>query len=211
MKIIPDERTNSLIVLADPLQMKQIKALIAELDIHSPTASSHVHVYYLKYADALEMVSVLNSLLGGSGSRTRPALPADRARFAGAGQRSGIRRYGTGGAGGFGGGGLGGYGGGGFGSGGYGRWLRGWFRQRLGRRSMAAGGPAARWAAAEVGRRRSPLPAVPGTEFEQPVHVAADPATNSLVVSASPQDYSTLRKNHYRNSTYRAARFTCRR
>ena len=33
----------------------------------------------------------------------------------------------------------------------------------------------------------------PGTEFEQPVHVAADPATNSLVVSASPQDYSTLR------------------
>ena len=32
----------------------------------------------------------------------------------------------------------------------------------------------------------------PGTEFEQPVRVTADPATNSLVVSASPQDYSTL-------------------
>src|SRR5271156_2669120 len=39
VKIIPDERTNSLIVSADPLQMKQIKALIAEPDIHSPTAS----------------------------------------------------------------------------------------------------------------------------------------------------------------------------
>ena len=34
----------------------------------------------------------------------------------------------------------------------------------------------------------------PGTEFEQAVHVAADPATNSLVVSAAPQDYSTLEK-----------------
>jgi len=32
----------------------------------------------------------------------------------------------------------------------------------------------------------------PGTEFEQAVRVTADPATNSLVVSASPQDYSTL-------------------
>jgi len=32
----------------------------------------------------------------------------------------------------------------------------------------------------------------PGTEFEQRVQVTADPATNSLVVSASPQDYSTL-------------------
>src|SRR4029077_1335802 len=58
-KIVPDERTNSLIVLAGPLQMKQIKDLIDKLDIHSPSATSRVHVYYLKYAQALEMVSVL--------------------------------------------------------------------------------------------------------------------------------------------------------
>ncbi|HJU11176.1 MAG TPA: secretin N-terminal domain-containing protein, partial [Candidatus Binataceae bacterium] len=31
-------------------------------------------------------------------------------------------------------------------------------------------------------------------DFENPVSVTADPATNSLVVSASPQDYQTLRK-----------------
>src|SRR5579875_3015533 len=63
VKVIPDERTNSLIVMADPLQMKMIKSLIAQLDIHSPTASSRVHVYYLKYAQALEMVAVLSSVL----------------------------------------------------------------------------------------------------------------------------------------------------
>src|SRR5579875_1443935 len=64
-KIVPDERTNSLIVLAGPLQMKQIKELVDELDVHSPNATSRIHVYYLKYAQALEMVSVLDSLLGG--------------------------------------------------------------------------------------------------------------------------------------------------
>ena len=30
--------------------------------------------------------------------------------------------------------------------------------------------------------------------FENPVNVTADPATNSLIISASPQDYQTLRR-----------------
>jgi general secretion pathway protein D len=66
-KIVPDERTNSLIVLAGPLQLRQIRELVDKLDIYSPTATSRVHVYYLKYEQALEMVSVLNALLGGGG------------------------------------------------------------------------------------------------------------------------------------------------
>jgi general secretion pathway protein D len=33
-----------------------------------------------------------------------------------------------------------------------------------------------------------------GTDFENPVSVTADPATNSLIVSAAPQDYETLRR-----------------
>jgi len=65
--VVPDERTNSLIVLASPLEMRQIKDLIEKLDIRSPTQNGRLHVYHLKYAPASEMVQVLNGLLGGSG------------------------------------------------------------------------------------------------------------------------------------------------
>jgi hypothetical protein len=50
------ERTNSLVVLASPLAMRQIKDLVQRLDIHSPNETSRIHVYHLKYAPAGEMV-----------------------------------------------------------------------------------------------------------------------------------------------------------
>src|SRR5579885_1857255 len=98
VKIIPDERTNALIVMADPLQMKMIKSLISQLDIHSPTASSHVHVYYLKYAQALEMVSVLSSVLG-SGSGPGALSPQTGKGSLGRGSGLGFGGLGTGGLG----------------------------------------------------------------------------------------------------------------
>jgi len=65
--IVADERTNSLVVLASPLEMRQIKDLVARLDIHSPNETTRIHVYHLKYAPAGEMVDVLNGLLSGGG------------------------------------------------------------------------------------------------------------------------------------------------
>ena len=50
--VVPDERTNSLIVLASPLQMREIKDLVEKLDIHSPNETSRIHVYHLSYAPA---------------------------------------------------------------------------------------------------------------------------------------------------------------
>jgi general secretion pathway protein D len=191
VKIIPDERTNSLIVMADPLQMKMIKSLIAQLDIHSPTASSHVHVYYLKYAQALEMVSVLGSLLG-SGSGPGQLSPQTGKGSLGRSSGLGFGGLGTGGmGGGFGNSAYGGYGASslssGFGNG---------FGGGLGGNSNRASGTLGGGSLGAAGGATSSVMATggPGTEFEQPVHVAADPATNSLVVSASPQDYSTLEK-----------------
>ncbi|MGD0946029.1 MAG: secretin N-terminal domain-containing protein, partial [Candidatus Binatia bacterium] len=103
-KIIPDERTNALILMAGPLEMRRIKELITRLDVPLPLGTARIHVYYLKYANALEMVGVLGSLIGGGG-----------------GGMGGIGGYGTrrglsgsrsvGGMGGMGGG-MGGYGGG---------------------------------------------------------------------------------------------------
>src|SRR5271168_1717384 len=70
-KVIPDERTNCLIVAAPPLQMREIQEIVAKLDVNPPLATSRIHVYRLKNAQALEMVQVLNNLLnGGSGPTT---------------------------------------------------------------------------------------------------------------------------------------------
>ena len=69
-KVIPDERTNCLIVAAPPLQMREIQEIVAKLDVNPPLATSRIHVYRLKNAQALEMVQVLNNLLNGGSSPT---------------------------------------------------------------------------------------------------------------------------------------------
>src|SRR5207247_299650 len=66
-KIIPDERTNSLILMAGAMEMRRIKDLITRLDVPLPLGTGRIHVYYLKYANALEMVGVLGALIGGGG------------------------------------------------------------------------------------------------------------------------------------------------
>ena len=48
--MVADERTNSLIVLAGPLQMRTIKDLVDKLDVHPPNENSRIHVYRLKNA-----------------------------------------------------------------------------------------------------------------------------------------------------------------
>lgn len=194
-KVVPDERTNSLIVLAGPLQMRTIKDLIVKLDVHPPNENSRIHVYRLKNAMAGEIVQVLNGLLGGGGA------PSTLSPVTG---RNSLGRGGSGGIGGggslnsgFGGGMGGGMGGssGGFGSsnasfGGYGSnssfggGMGSPMGGRGGSNSLGAGA-----VSASSGGAGSKSP-----DFESPVNVTADPATNSLIISASPQDYQTLHR-----------------
>ncbi len=61
-KIIPDERTNALIVLASALDMKEIEGLIERIDIPTPTGKEDVHVYYLQYANAEDLSTVLSDI-----------------------------------------------------------------------------------------------------------------------------------------------------
>jgi general secretion pathway protein D len=199
-KIIPDERTNSLVVLAGPLQMKQIKELVAKLDIRPPNETAKIHVYHLKNAQALEMVQVLGGLLGGSGPSQ--LSPTTGSGSLGRGSALGMFSGGSFGSG-FGGGlasgyegGYGGYGGGYGGYGGFGGSMGG---MGGGMRSamMARGGSATNVGTASVSTTgssggTSATDKMSGV-FENPVSITADPATNSLVVSASPQDYETLR------------------
>lgn len=62
IKIIPYERTNSLIVFAPKPQIERIQQLLAQLDSEVTREGGNIHVYYLQHANAEEMVKVLTSL-----------------------------------------------------------------------------------------------------------------------------------------------------
>lgn len=205
-KIIPDERTNALILVAGPLQMRKIKDLIVRLDVPLPFGTGRIHVYYLKYANAFEIVPVLSDLIGGGGfggltpglvgrgltgtTGFRGGQLGQRGGIGGVGQRLGgtgfSSQFGGGGfgGGGFGGGGFGGLGGGlGGGFGGMGGVGAGSLRGGFGGMGGVGGvGGAAGGAGAG------------GGEFEGLVRITADPSTNALIINASPQDYETLKQ-----------------
>ncbi len=66
VRILPDERTNSLLVLASRQQLADIRGLIDKLDIQV-RGEGRIQVYYLRHADAEELAETLNSLVGSSG------------------------------------------------------------------------------------------------------------------------------------------------
>jgi len=62
IKIVPDERTNALIVLASEYDTMKIKQLLKLLDKETPPGEGDVHVYYLENANAEELVKVLMAI-----------------------------------------------------------------------------------------------------------------------------------------------------
>ncbi len=85
IRIIPYERTNSLIVFAPGSQIKKIKKLLVQLDKEIPRGEGDIHVYYLQNADAEEMVKVLSNLpekkTGTKKVRTRAPAISDQVRI----------------------------------------------------------------------------------------------------------------------------------
>jgi general secretion pathway protein D len=73
-QIIPDERTNKLIVVASPAAFERIQGMVRELDI--PTAGTErINVYPLENANAEEIASTLQTLSQGTSSRPRSPVP----------------------------------------------------------------------------------------------------------------------------------------
>ena len=69
-KIISDERTNSLIVIANTEAMVAVGELISELDVDvDPASRAQIHVVYLEHAKAEDIAQVLSNLSDG-GART---------------------------------------------------------------------------------------------------------------------------------------------
>jgi general secretion pathway protein D len=65
VKIIPDERTNSLVVVASGDDTRQVKTLVAKLDVPPPKGKGRINVVYLKNADAEELATTLKELTAG--------------------------------------------------------------------------------------------------------------------------------------------------
>jgi general secretion pathway protein D len=119
--IIADERTNTLIVHANPKGVEEVRALLSRLDRKMPAApgGGKVHVVYLQFADSEEMSKTLNNISQGAKTQS-PGFGA-------------------------GGGGLG-------------------------------------------------INPNEGNLFEGQIKVAADKTTNSLVITASPNDFATVQR-----------------
>jgi general secretion pathway protein D len=87
VRIITDERTNSLIVLAARAQIEEVRNLARKLDV-PVSGGGRVHVYYLQHADAEELAQTLNALISGA-----PAAPTGAGGAGGtaAGQAQALR------------------------------------------------------------------------------------------------------------------------
>jgi general secretion pathway protein D len=83
-KVINDERTNSIIVIADPRDLPLIKETIAVLDIESEHAEQDVYVIPVKNADAEQIIEVLGNLFTeGKGAAVSSTSYSDQTRQSG--------------------------------------------------------------------------------------------------------------------------------
>jgi len=74
--IIPDMRTNSLLVRADnPGRVNQIRSLVEKLDVQA-TRGGHTRVVYLRNADAVKLAEVLRGLIAGEARAQQTAASA---------------------------------------------------------------------------------------------------------------------------------------
>ncbi len=70
-KVIADERTNNLIVIANDEGMQSVRDLLAEIDVDvDPSNRSQIHVLYLEHAKAEDVAQVLSNLSENGGSAT---------------------------------------------------------------------------------------------------------------------------------------------
>jgi len=64
LRIVPEERLNSLIVVATPDMMERVRDLIAKLDSPTPYEANNINIYKLLNANAEDVEKALNAILG---------------------------------------------------------------------------------------------------------------------------------------------------
>ncbi len=64
VRILTDDRTNSLIVLAPKTQLQEVRRLVRKLDV-PVSGGGRIHVYYLQHADSEELAQTLSAMISG--------------------------------------------------------------------------------------------------------------------------------------------------
>lgn len=173
-QLIADERTNSIIVVADDEMTSRIKALISELDSKIDLSGNRFYIYRCQHAKAEDLANVLGGLAGGGGAGGSGSGGTAR-QTGGLGQSGGGSGL-SGNANGFG---SQGTGGGMFG-GGTGMNQRG--RTGLGAGAGGRGGLGA------TNPRQSA-----SVQLNESTSITADPATNTLIIQSNRSDYEKIR------------------
>jgi general secretion pathway protein D len=62
LTMVADERTNTIVMLANEVDTLRVKQLIAMIDKETPRGKGKIHVYYLENADAEELAKVLQEV-----------------------------------------------------------------------------------------------------------------------------------------------------
>ncbi len=70
VQALADTRLNAILLFGPENDKNEIRALITQLDVASPTTSSKINVYYLEHADAADMAKVLDSVVKGAANAT---------------------------------------------------------------------------------------------------------------------------------------------
>jgi general secretion pathway protein D len=183
-KIIPDQRTNSIIVVADADTTARVRALVSQLDSKVDLSGNKFYVYRCQHANAEEIAQVLAGLVGGG------AAGGSMGGFGASGRGTGL------------GGGLGGaFGDDSGGSFGGSRNNQQQSRSRAmssfgGSGSSALGGGLGGGLGGSRGGRGGGLGGRTGpatAQLGENISITADPATNSLIIAAGKSDYEKIR------------------
>lgn len=165
LKIIPDERTNALIVVADEMMTTKVKALVEQLDSSVNKATGRFYVYKLQHADSDDLATIITSLIsggGGGGLSTSSSLSSSRSSSSSRnsssfGSSSSRRRGGS----------------------------------DFSPSDSSSGGSSSGGGA---GGTRGGVSGEGKVNLEGEVSVASDPSTNSLLINASKSDYEKIKE-----------------
>ncbi len=68
VKVVADKRTNSVVVMAEPVRMAQIEEIVRRLDSETPFETSGIHIYHLRHTNAKDIAETLTKMYGTGGS-----------------------------------------------------------------------------------------------------------------------------------------------
>jgi len=149
-KVIPDERTNALIVVADPELTAKIRALIEKLDSAVDLSGGRFFVYQLQHADAEQLSEMLTQLISGTSESSSSSNSTTGSSLSRSSRNNQAAQTAV--------------------------------RDRLTSAILRRGPGSTPGMGENTGR----------VNFEGEVSIAADPATNSLIINAARTDYKRL-------------------